>query len=137
MAEKFPRIGVAVIIKKDNKVLLGKRIGSHGSGTWAFPGGHLEFNEKIFTCAKREVKEEIGIEIKNLKIGQITEDFFKKEDKHYITFFVVAEYSRGTVKILEPQKCLGWEWFDWNRLPKPLFVPINNLKHTNFNPFKK
>jgi 8-oxo-dGTP diphosphatase len=45
--EKRPLIGVSVIIIKDNQVLLGKRKNSHGSGTWAFPGGHLEFNETI------------------------------------------------------------------------------------------
>jgi 8-oxo-dGTP diphosphatase len=42
---KRPLIGVAVIVMKDDRVLLGKRKNSHGADTWAFPGGHLEFNE--------------------------------------------------------------------------------------------
>ena len=43
-----PRVGIAAIVKKDNKVLLGKRKGSHGSGAWNFPGGHLEFFETLY-----------------------------------------------------------------------------------------
>jgi 8-oxo-dGTP diphosphatase len=45
--DKRPLIGVAVIVIKEDEVLLGKRKNSHGSGTWAFPGGHLEFKESI------------------------------------------------------------------------------------------
>ena len=61
---KRPLIGVAVIVTKDDRVLLGKRKNSHGADTWAFPGGHLEFNESIADCAAREVFEETGL--KNL-----------------------------------------------------------------------
>ena len=46
-----PKVGVGVVVVKDGKVLVGKRIGSHGAETWAFPGGHLEWNEKIEECA--------------------------------------------------------------------------------------
>ncbi len=42
---KRPLVGIAVLVINDNRVLLGKRKNAHGSGTWAFPGGHLEFNE--------------------------------------------------------------------------------------------
>jgi len=64
--DKKPKVGVGIIVIKDNKVLLGKRKNSHGEGSWCFPGGHLEFNESLENCAKREVLEETGIEIKNI-----------------------------------------------------------------------
>ncbi len=134
--KKVPRIGVAVIIRKEGKILLGKRRGSHGDGTWAMPGGHLEFKEDIFNCAHREISEEVGIVIKNLKHGPYTEDYFGKEDKHYITIFVISDYKSGEVKNLEPDRCESWEWFDWNNLPDNLFSPIVNLKLTTFDPFK-
>jgi len=133
--KKIPRVGVAVIIKKDNKILLGKRKGSHGAGFWAFPGGHLEFKETIFDCAKREISEEVGITIKNLKIGPYTEDYFEKENKHYVTLIVISDYVSGKVKVLEPDRCESWEWFDWDNLPDDLFLPLKNLKLTGFNPF--
>ena len=121
------KVGVGVIVKKDNKILLGKRKGSHGEGYWAFPGGHLDFGESLFDCALREVSEEVGIKIKNLQEFDFTNDFFEKENKHYITIFVSADYDFGDVKILEPNKCSEWNWFDIENLPTPLFVPIENL----------
>ena len=132
--KKIPRVGVSVIIKKENKILLGIRKGSHGAGTWAFPGGHVEFGETVFDTAHREVREEVGIEIDNLKHGPYTEDIFQKENKHYITIFVIADYKSGNVRVMEPGKSEPWEWFDWNNLPDNLFLPIINLKKTEFKP---
>lgn len=122
-----PKVGVGVMVKKENMVLLGKRKGSHGDGTWSFPGGHLEFNESFFDCAKREVFEETGLKIKNPKKGPYTNDIFKKENIHYLTIFVISEYESGELINKEPQKCHGWKWFDIDKLPDNLFVPLSNL----------
>jgi len=56
---------IGVIVRKENKVLMGHRINAHGHETWCFPGGHLEFNESIEDCA-----EETGIKIKNIRPAQ-------------------------------------------------------------------
>lgn len=137
MENKIPKIGVGVIIIKDNKVLLGKRKNAHGDGTWSFPGGHLEFSEQVEECARREVREETGLEIDNLKLATFTNDIFIKEKKHYVTLYVIGEYFEGKPKIIEPDKCERWEWFEWGRLPQPLFLPVKNLLKTKFNPFKR
>ena len=129
-----PKVGIGVIVLHKGKVLLGKRINSHGSHTWSFPGGHLEFKEGIFDCARREVLEETGLEIANPKICQFTNDIFVKENKHYITIFVVCSANNVEPKIMEPDKCEEWRWFDWNNLPEPLFLPIQNLLKQGFVP---
>ncbi len=130
-----PKVGVGVIVIKDNKILLGKRKNAHGEGSWCFPGGHLEFNEELEVCAKREVLEEAGLNVKNMRLGTFTNDIFKKEGKHYITLFVVSEYASGKLKVMEPEKCERWDWFEWNNLPQPLFIPIQNLLKQNYSPF--
>lgn len=130
-----PKVGVGVIILKDNKVLMGKRKNAHGEGTWSFPGGHLEFNEELEECAKREALEETGIEIKNIRLGTATNDIFREEEKHYITLFMISEYDSGEVRVMEPDKCELWEWFEWDNLPSPVFIPVENLKKSGFNPF--
>ncbi|EXL64389.1 7,8-dihydro-8-oxoguanine triphosphatase, partial [Fusarium oxysporum f. sp. conglutinans race 2 54008] len=87
-----PRVGVsALILKPDGNILTGMRIGSHGAGTIQVPGGHLEFGENPFACAKRETLEETGLEVR--AIGQVatTNDVFKEAKKHYITIFVLCE----------------------------------------------
>lgn len=65
--KKRPKVGIGVLVFKKGKALLAKRKGSHGRGEYAFPGGHLEFGESIEECAKRECREEAGIEIKNVR----------------------------------------------------------------------
>lgn len=125
------RVGVGVIVKKNGKVLLGKRKDAHGEGDWSFPGGHLEFGEEIEDCVRREVLEETSLKVKNIKFFFLTNDIFPKEGKHYITIFMVCDYQSGELKIMEPQKCEKWGWFPFNNLPSPLFIPIKNLLKQN------
>jgi len=113
-------------------VLLGKRKNAHGSGTWAFPGGHLEFNESIKECARREVSEETGIRIKNLRYGPYSNDIFAGEGKHYVTLFVIADYDAGTPLVKEPHKCENWAWVPWPPNVHSCFLPIKNLLKLNF-----
>ncbi len=135
MVMNLPKVGVGVIIVKDNKVLFQKRIGAHGEGTWSFPGGHLEFNETFEECAKRETKEEFDVELKNVRFATLTNDFFLKEDKHYITIFMIGEIASGEVKIMEPDKTKEFSWFAWEDAPSPLFEPIVNLLKQGYSPF--
>lgn len=133
-----PKVGIGVIILKDNKVLIGKRIGSHGENTWSFPGGHLERFETFKSCALRETKEEtdLDIQLESENPVAITNDMFNEENKHYITLFLKAKIKSGEPKIMEPNKCLKWKWVEWNKLPKDLFLPIKNLIKQGHNPIK-
>lgn len=139
---KRPGVGLSVIIMKNSQVLLGKRKNAHGEGTWAFPGGHLEWVEEFEKCVEREIREETGLEINtNFKLIDkypiaATNDFFKKENKHYVTLFMRAEYMSGVPVTKEKDKCEKWEWFYWNLLPSPLFLPVQNLIKQKYNPFK-
>jgi len=80
--DRRPKVGVGVIVMNDGKVLMGKRKGAHGEGTWSFPGGHLEFGETLEACALREVAEEVGVNISDIKPATFTNDFFDSEEKH-------------------------------------------------------
>jgi 8-oxo-dGTP diphosphatase len=135
MEKQRPKVGIGVVVVKDGKVLLGKRKNVHGEGCWCFPGGHLEFKETPEECAKREVLEETGLSVKNLRRGLYTNDIFEEENKHYVTLLVVADYDAGELKLTEPEKCERWEWFEWKKLPRPLFLPIRNLIEGGYNPF--
>jgi 8-oxo-dGTP diphosphatase len=130
-----PGVGVLVILKCNNKVLLGKRKWSHGHGEWSFPGGHLELNETIEECGKRELLEETGIDLTNDPIitDEYTNDIFIKDKKHYITLYqkyIIDELLIPELK--EPEKCFEWKWFDINSLPDSLFLCLKNylVKYT-------
>lgn len=130
----FPRIGIGVIVLRNGCVLLGERIGAHGAGTWALPGGHLEFGETPADCARREVLEETGLVIAALAAGPFVNDVFAAEEKHYVTLFFVARSDHGEARRGEPDKCLRWAWFDWSDFPEPLFQPLATLRATGFDP---
>ncbi len=136
MEKQRPKVGMGILIRKNNKVLFLKRVGAHGQGTWCPPGGHLEFGESFEQCARRETLEESGVEIKNIKFVTVTNDIHESEGKHYITLIMVSDWSFGEPKIMEPDKCVEIGWFDWNNLPQPLFLPIQNLLKQGYNPFK-
>ncbi len=121
------RVGVGVAIIKNGKLLLGKRLNSHGDNTYAFPGGHMEFKESWEETAVREVKEETGLDIKNVRLLGITNDIYENEDKHYITIITVADYICGEPETLEPNKCEGWNWYSLDEIPLNRFLVIENL----------
>lgn len=132
---KQVNVGVGVIIMNGKKVLLGKRKKAHGEGTWQFPGGHIDFTETPEACARREVFEETGLTIAEIRRGPYTNDVFLETNKHYVTLFMLADYKGGHPKVMEPDKCDSWEWFSWDELPQPLFLPIQHLLQLSYSPY--
>lgn len=132
METPIVRVGVGVFVFKNGKFLMLKRQGAHGAGSWSPPGGHLEFNESFEDTARREVKEETGLEIKNVRFGAVTNDMFTDEGKHYVTIWVLSDYAGGTERIMEPEKCTAMEWRTFDTLPQPLFLTWNQLLASEF-----
>lgn len=127
MAEKIrPKVGVGAFVFKEGKILLGKRKGAHGAGTWATPGGHLEFGESVEECAIRELAEETGIKALSAKTGRWSNNIID-QDKHYITLFAEIDRFEGEPKLLEPDKCEEWGWFALDALPCPLFPAAHSF----------
>ena len=127
------KIGIGVIIQKSYKVLIGERIGSHGAGTWSFPGGHLERNENPEDTGKREVLEETGLKIDNLRPFGFSVDYFGEVDTNYLTLFYRCDWIAGIPQVMEKEKCREWRWASMDQLPQPLFPPIASmLKQQDF-----
>jgi 8-oxo-dGTP diphosphatase len=125
-------VGVGVLVIRNGKVLLGRRRGSHGAGTWSAPGGRLEYGESVEDCARRELLEEAGLELGAATLGPYTNDVFAEVQEHYLTLFVLAGQTRGEPRNLEPHKCDGWSWFGWDEWPAPLFAPLQSLRGMGF-----
>ena len=118
-----PLIGIAVLVMKEGKLLLGRRKGSHGENEYASPGGHLEHMESFAACAAREVMEETGMEIGPIRFLRVL-NTMQYAPKHYIDVAFVAEWKSGEPEVREPDKIEGWAWYDLDALPSPLFGTV-------------
>lgn len=125
MSEKiFPKVGVGVMIQNDaREVLMGLRKSSHGAGEWAFPGGHYEFGETLFETAKRETKEETGLDIDEFELISVADElrYIQTDNKHYLNIGVKGKYKGDEVIMMEPDKWVEWRWFSLDNLPENLF----------------
>lgn len=112
-------------------VLMGKRKGKHGAGTWSFPGGWMEHSETPAETAFRELQEEtglVGLDYPTPFAIPYVNTHFVNDDVHCITLYMQCDFNRtrGNVTLVEPDKCEGWVWFAVDDLPTPLFPPLED-----------
>lgn len=132
MSERQARVGVGTFVFRDGKILMQQRKGAHGEGSWSVPGGHLEFGETPEETSVREVSEETGVEIENVRFAAVTNDVFPDEGKHYVTWWTMSDWASGEPYITEPDKCTAQMWTDLDNLPEPLFKPWEGLLDSEF-----
>lgn len=86
---EFPRFaGNALILNKQNHILLGKRAKKPGVGDWDIIGGHMKLGETIQECVIREVKEELGV---NATVGELF-GVYSDQGRNPRSFTAVACY---------------------------------------------
>lgn len=125
------KVGIGILIRDGNKVLLGKRVNKKDTGgiyepdTWTIPGGKQEFNETMFEGAKREVKEETNLDVDNIVLFGAADDM--QTNKHFITLHMIANSYSGELKVMEPEKESEWKWFDLDNLPERLYSPTKKF----------
>ncbi|MFQ6056991.1 MAG: NUDIX domain-containing protein, partial [Methanosarcinales archaeon] len=99
------RVGCGcIILNEKEEVLLLKRskILENEPGMWSRPGGTVKFGESVEEALKREVKEEIYVDIEIVRFLEYTEIINEKEGKHWIALGFLAKIKSGEVKNLEP-----------------------------------
>ncbi len=124
--EPRPQVGMGVLVLRDGKVLLGRRKGGHGAGYYASPGGHIELGESLAEAARREVKEETGLDIQDVRFLAVG-SYMWGEDRHYIDVDMVCQAPYGDPVLMEPHRCEGWAWYDLDDLPEPLFIVTRRM----------
>ena len=120
MKEKLKR-GVAVIIERNGKILLGKRCEGWANGTWTLIGGKLGSGENFVDAAKREAKEETSLEIDDLEL--VKKRVNDIDGINYLTFEFKPRLVKGEPKPMEPNEIERWKWFDPRNLPEPMYIP--------------
>ena len=109
---------VGTLISKNDKILLVKSF--KWQGVYSIPGGHIEYGETIEDACKREVKEEVGLDVTFDKVLFVQEAMFPKDyhktDKHFIFLECVCTANSDKVELdnremqeylwVEPEKAL-------------------------------
>lgn len=129
------KVGVCVILRYGDRVLMGMRCGSHGAGTWSFPGGHLDSDETIEEAVRRELREETGITYAGpLKALTFVENTFPEHNRRYVTLYMEGRLLEHQQPLrLEPHKCEEWRWVEAAAPPQPLFAPVDKLLASGFS----
>ena len=129
----MPKIIIASgpVIVEDNNVLLNK----HGDTPfWKFCGGRVEdYETNLIDNAKREVKEEMGIEIEILREEPFITFTRKKKDGEMIDIILVHFLAKRIGEVKPGEDIKAWDWLDINNLPNdlgPNILPA--LKHFGF-----
>jgi len=113
----------AVIINDKDEILLLKRsqYAKNEKGKWEAPGGAVDFWEKREDSVKREMKEELGVEIEILGILQVVDEMLPADKQHWIgTSYLVRIKGNQKPKIMEPKKHDDIGWYSLDDLPNPI-----------------
>ncbi|MBN1907509.1 MAG: 8-oxo-dGTP diphosphatase MutT [Deltaproteobacteria bacterium] len=119
MVHKKKIVVTAAIIRHDGKILITERPGGrHLEGLWEFPGGKKEAGEGLEECVKREIREEIGIDINPYELLlTVTHEY---ETKIVELYAFLCSLVSGTPAPLEGQKM---QWVDPEELTLYQFPP--------------
>lgn len=117
------KVAVAIITDSEQRVLVTQRpLHVPQGGLWEFPGGKLEANESAEQALIREIKEEIGLEVKTCHLlGEIEHQYPGKLVQ--LIVFHVSKFS-GTASCLEGQ--LDLRWIDKEHLNPNEFPEANS-----------
>ena len=135
LLDSYPRTGVAVIVTHQKTVLFGKRTVANGGFVWQLPGGWIELGESPEQSARREVAEETGLRLGDLRLVGLTNNIFS-DQSHSISLYFEAECANPEkINNMEPDKCEQWMWKNWQEVNNNLYLPLLLFKDADYRPF--
>ena len=115
---KTPILTTDGIVFEKGKILLVNRDILPYKGYWVLPGGHVNYGEKVEDACRREMKEELGINVKIKKLIGVYSN--PKRDTRYHTVSVVLLCQRVKGKIHLNFEGSEFRFFSSNKLPRKI-----------------
>ena len=138
--KEYKQLGAYGLIVKEGKILLIKKYGGPYNGKLDLPGGTIEFCERPIETLKRELMEEVGIEVVDFKLFDADSVAFEwqfKEDvivkvHHTGIFFKVNDFKNEIKKKVEVDEVnddsLGADFYEIDKLSKDKLSKIALLE---------
>jgi 8-oxo-dGTP diphosphatase len=129
-ANPYPRVGVGVLLVDENaRVLLTLRKRPPEAGCWSIVGGKVGFLETLEQCAVRETREEVGLEVRLVRLLCVTDHHLPQEGQHWVSPAYLGEILGGEAGNCEPDKTRQVCWFPLAELPPNLTITARNAIH--------
>jgi len=110
-----PKLAVGVIVAKDGLVALGRRGAPPGMGLWSFPAGYVDQGEVVEEAACREVREEMGLEVRLTGLVGL----YSEANNPVALAVYAGEVLSGAIRPGSDMREVGW--FSPERLPSLAF----------------
>jgi 8-oxo-dGTP diphosphatase len=119
MRTNFPYVGSSYLfLITDNQILLQRRYQTgFEDGNYGVPAGHLDGGETAREGGAREIREEIGVDIKPEDMTVVHVMHRKATNDERIDFFMTATTYTGEITNMEPHKCDDLQFFPLDNLP--------------------
>ncbi|MBD9647124.1 NUDIX domain-containing protein [Ensifer sp. ENS09] len=116
----FPGFGCGLVIVRDGKILLYRRLKAPEAGYWNIVGGKVDHMERSEAAARREAEEESGLKIRSSEFLCLSEQVIEADRQHWISMIYVTRDFSGEPQLVEPDKLSEFGWFSLDALPQPL-----------------
>jgi 8-oxo-dGTP diphosphatase len=96
------------------------------AGCWSIVGGKVDFLETLEQCAIRETREEVGLEIRLVRLLCVTDHHLPQEGQHWVSPAYLGQILAGEAHNREPDKTREVSWFPLSALPLNLTITARN-----------
>lgn len=117
--QTFEVIARCIIVKDDEILFCNEK----GADYYFLPGGHVEFGELIEDALKREVMEELGVEVKNMKSLFMLENIFKQKGVNRHEFNHVFKVELETYNFNITEDHIEFSWHNLSELENIKLLP--------------
>ncbi len=110
-----------IVQNNEGQVLLGEvneKWQMEGKYLWGLPGREISFGETLDLCAKRNLHEELGMEMIYGEVVCVNSNF--GFDNHYVVVGISVK-AKGVPTIKKPEDWIEWKWFELSNIPSALF----------------